>query len=136
MKNEILGFDYEPIQGQRLRRVLGNAPLNCDDGSVVFDDIRLHLDKCSLVFSVDLDTDEIICTLFNETDDEDTTWVDVNALAPYINSDIGWLWVGRNWLGYADTVTLSFAGIEPSLMLVGVASKLNLYRLDKLGTDT
>ena len=133
MKSEILGFDYEPIQGQRLIRALGKVPLSCDDGSVVFDDVRLHLDKCSLSFSVDLDTDEIISTLSKETHDEDATWVDVNALAPYINSDIGWLWVGRNWLGYADMVTISFSGIEPRLMLVGVASKINLYRLDKLG---
>ncbi len=60
MKSDVLGFDYEPIQGQRLVRALGSAPLVLDDESVAFDKVILILENCSLLFSVNLDTDEVV----------------------------------------------------------------------------
>ncbi len=35
-------------------------------------------------------------------------------------------------MGYVDMATLSFAGIEPTIALVGAASKLSIYRLHKI----
>lgn len=132
----MIDFDYELIQGQRLEKVLGRSPLDCDDGSRSFDDILFVLENCSLHFAVNDDTDEIIC---QKTDRRPTaatqneSWDDVAALGECLGAKIGWLWLGNNWLGYADMIALSFAGIEPTIILVGVASKVNLYRVNKLG---
>lgn len=136
MSGGMIEFDYELVQGQRLKQAVGRVPLICDDGSRVFDEIELILEKCSLRFVVDGDTDEVICVKAEgklESQPVGEPLENVAALSRYLNTEIGWLWVGKNWLGYADMAVLSFAGIEPTVMLVGVASKLNLYRVDKLG---
>jgi hypothetical protein len=134
VESDMLAFDYEPIQGQRLRKVFGRAPLTFDDGSVGFDEVRFVLDECSLLFSVKIDTDEIDCRKMTEQNvlsGNAGSWVSIDALSDHLGSEIGWLWIGRNWMGYSDMMTLSFSGIEPNISLLGVASKLILYRLHK-----
>jgi hypothetical protein len=62
----------------------------------------------------------------------DEIWLDIDTLSSFVGSEIGWLWLSKNWMGYVDMATLSFAGIEPTIALVGAASKLSIYRLHKI----
>lgn len=127
----MLGFDYEPIQGQRLEKVQGIGPLTYEDGRIGFDSVRIFLDKDSLIISVDEDTDELIISLEKLPNDKETeAWVDIDLLKDYVGSEIGWLWCAKNWMGYADMVAFSFSGIEPRVAIVGAASKLSLYSIN------
>lgn len=126
----MLGFDYEPIQGQRLEEFQGSGPLTYDDGRVGFDSVRIVLAKESLVISVDADTDELIIALEGfQKEEEAEAWVGIDLLKGHVGSEIGWLWRAKNWMGYADMVAFSFSGIEPKIAIVGAASKLNLYSI-------
>lgn len=131
MKNDVLGFDYEPLHGQVLKSALGCVPLALDDGSVSYDEVRLTLDSCSLSISVDVDTDEVICNLISVNEGNDKIWVNVDSLSSYVGLEIGWLWLSRNWMGYTDMMSLSFSGIDPNIALVGSASKLSIFELRK-----
>lgn len=132
MKSDILGFDYEPIQGQMLKGVFGRTPLTLDDGSVAFDEIKLRLENCSILMSVDSDTDEISCCLETNQKLSHETWVNVDALGGYIGCQIGWLWLSRNWLGYTDMLSISFSGVDPNVTLIAIASKLNILMLQRV----
>lgn len=129
----MLDFDYELIQGQRLERALGRMPLAYDDGAVSFDNILLVLEKCSLLLSVDAETDELSIALEGALESNNSEgWVRIKPLEGQIGSEIGWLWLAKNWMGYVDMVTLSFSGIEPDIAILGAASKLSLHRIQKL----
>lgn len=134
MKGDIIDFDFEQMQGMTVRKILGNMPIYFDDGGVSFDKVMLKTEKSSIVFYVDKDTDEVFCRkediITNFNDDE--IWIDIEDLKEYIGYELGWLWTGRNWMGYADMMTLSFSGIDPNIALVGIASKLSIYRLHKV----
>jgi hypothetical protein len=130
-----LNFDFESINGQKLRKAIGYAPLNYDDGSVSFDTIEFVLEDCSLYFSVDDDTDEIICskkTKTNRSAHKDEDWVSIDPFSKYIDAEIGWLWIGKNYLGYNDLAAVSFEGIIPTILLLGMASKIGLYQTIRL----
>jgi hypothetical protein len=47
-------------------------------------------------------------------------------------SEIGWIWSAKNSMGYSDMIALSFSGIEPDIAIVVAASKLNLYRINRI----
>jgi hypothetical protein len=135
MRSDMLEFDYEPIQGQRLVKALGAEPLLCDDDTIAFDEVQLVLSSCSLRFSVDIDTDEIVCDLLSQNGilrEENKKWVKIKSLEKFLGSEIGWLWLSRSWLGYVDTAMLSFAGIEPNVIMMGMASKINIYGVTKI----
>jgi hypothetical protein len=133
-ESNVFQFNYEPVQGQRLERAEGSAPVIYDDGGVGYDSIRLILERCCLLMTVDDDTDEVFITLENKTEvDGGVQWRKVAFLDGYIGSEIGWLWRARNWMGYADMIALSLSGIDPKVAIVGAASKLSLYRIDRLG---
>jgi hypothetical protein len=126
-----LDFDYEKLQGQSVKGIFGQGILVFDDSSIAFDKVEIQLENCKLSFFADIDTDEVICRLFNE-DVEREDMRDIDSMSGYLGSELGWIWVARNWLGYRDMIVLSFEGIDPTIAMIGMASKLKLCRFESL----
>ena len=84
--------------------------------------------------SVNSDTDEVIVSAYPDASaiDSSQEWKNIATLKEYVGYELGWCWIARNYLGYADTFMLSFAGIEPEVALVGTASSLYIYRLTRI----
>ena len=133
MNYEPLQFEYEALQGQRLASISGFEPLHCSDGSTAYDNIVIALDRDLLMVSVNNDTDEIMLqTARLDKNHRINEKNNIKSLSKFIGKELGWCWVGRNWLGYADTFTISFEGLEPQIVLYCMASKLSIYRTQKL----
>jgi hypothetical protein len=132
VKNYMLNFDYEPVQGQVVKKILGIVPLAMDDGTIHYDEVKLALEGCSLVFSVDENTDEVLrrqCLDKVDVLSIDQGWVDIDVFSDCIGSEIGWIWCCKNYLGYNDMMIFSYSGIAPTIALLGICSKLSIYRL-------
>ena len=132
--SEPLDFDWESVQGQRVLSIQGtNLELDHVARSQC-EDLALHLDRSVVHVSVNADTDEVIVRAYPDTRalDRSREWKNIDTLKEYVGYELGWCWVARNYLGYADTFMLSFAGIEPEVALVGMASSLTIYRLTRI----
>jgi hypothetical protein len=132
MSYSSIQFDYEDVQGQRICSILGTVPLLYNDGHIAFDAIKLVLTQCELQISVDNDSDEIVVNmtpLVAQPENLAVEWEAVEFFSDFLDGNIGWLWIAQNHLGYSDTLILSSDGIEPQILLHGMASKLNLYRI-------
>ena len=133
--SEPLNFDWESVHGQRVTAIEG---INLRVDQVArsrYDELALHLEQGVVVHvSVNIDTDEVIVRAYPDTSTLDSSleWKNVDVLKEYVGYELGWCWIARNYLGYADTFTLSFAGIEPEVTLVGMASSLYIYRLTRI----
>lgn len=74
------------------------------------------------------DTDEIAVEL-GATPEVDSGWLAVAELSDLVGSELGWCWVGRNYLGYLDMFTLSFSGLEPQLCFTSEAATITIRRI-------
>jgi len=127
--SEPLSFDWESVQGQRVTAIEG-INLQLDQVARTHcDALMLRLDNGVLHVSVNADTDEVVV---KDSDDAGKDWAPVEALKEYVGYELGWCWIARNYLGYADALMLSFAGIDPEIALVGIASSLQIYRLTRI----
>jgi hypothetical protein len=130
-----LNFDFEPLRGQRVISIEGTKVRRDREGCTICDDVALSLQEISLLVSVNLDTDEIILQLSKDPGsvvEAPATWTMLEPLNDYVGRELGWCWVGRNYLGYADTLVLSFSGIEPDIALCGLASSLWFYKIRRV----
>ena len=132
--SEPLDFDWESVHGQRVTAIEATnlqvdhvARSRCDE-------LALHLEQGVVHVSVNIDTDEVIVRAHPDESalDSSLEWKPIDALKEYVGYELGWCWIARNYLGYADTFTLSFAGIEPEVALVGMGSSLYIYRLTRI----
>lgn len=132
--SELLNFDWESLQGQRVTAIEGTnlrvdevARLSCDE-------LVLHLEQGIIHVSVNTDTDEVIVHAYPNANalKGSRAWKAVDTLREYVSYELGWCWIARNYLGYADTFMMSFAGIEPEVALVGMASSLQIFRLTRI----
>ena len=84
--------------------------------------------------SVNVDTDEVIVREYPDASSLEAPleWKNIDTLKEFVGYELGWCWIARNYLGYADTFMLSFADIEPELALVGIAPSLYIYRLTRI----
>lgn len=129
MAHNVLQFDYEKILGRRLAGSYGIGAIRRGDGSMCFEAIVLIFDAGALRVSVTEDTDELIVSY---SDALPSSLRNGNAVAGFeecMGRGIGWCWVGENYRGYKDSFTISFAGMEPNLLLLAEGSTIGVFRL-------
>ena len=132
--SEPLNFDWESVQGQLVVSIEG-ANLQLDQvARSRCEDLALRLEQGVVHVSVNIDTDEVIVRAYPDASalDGSKEWKNIDILKEYVGYELGWCWIARNYLGYADTFMLSFAGIEPEVALVAMASSLHVYRLTRI----
>ena len=132
--SEPLNFDWESVQGQRATAIEGTNLRVDEVARSCCDELALHLEQGVVHVSVNIDTDEVIVRAYPDASalDSSLEWKNIDTLKEYVGYELGWCWIARNYLGYADTFMLSFAGIEPEVTLVGMASSLHIYRLTRI----
>lgn len=116
----MLQFDYETVDGKIVTAVLGQ-PNEVESRWWV---VAIVLGSQALVLRVDPDSDEISVSL--EAAPEGTAWTPVRPMQAAVGAALGWCWVGRNYRGYLDMFTVSFSGLEPQFLFMGMASALQL----------
>lgn len=119
----MLQFDYEDALGQTVTALLGKR-----DGPAGWMSIAVVIGERALLLQVDPDTDEISVGLEDAPNSKDG-WVSVPGLDYAIGSALGWCWIGRNYLGYLDMLTLSFSGLDPQVCFICEAASLNIRRI-------
>jgi hypothetical protein len=123
------------LRGQRVNSIQGTRVRQDKDGFSICDEVAVSLQETSLLVSVNLDTDEIILQQSKDVGslvEVPSTLTTLEPLNEYVGRELGWRWVGRNYLGYADTFVLSFSGIEPEIALCGTASSLWVYKIRRV----
>ena len=132
--SEPLDFDWESVQGQRVVSIEGTNLQLDQVARTQCEDLALHLERGVVHVCVNADTDEVIVRAYPDASalDSSREWKHIDTLKEYVGYELGWCWIARNYLGYADTLMLSFAGIEPEVALVGMASSLHIYRLTRI----
>jgi hypothetical protein len=115
----MLQFDYETVEGETVTAVLGQA-----DGKGSWWSVAILLGSRALVLRVDEDSDQISVAL--EAPPEGADWTPLEQMQVAIGSALGWCWIGRNYRGYLDMFTVSFSGLEPQFLFIGMASALKL----------
>jgi hypothetical protein len=118
----ILKFDYAAVEGETVTAVLGQA-----DGNGNWWSVAILLGSRALVLRVDADSDQISVAL--EAAPEGADWATVEPMHFAIGSELGWCWIGRNYRGYLDMFTVSFSGLEPQFLFIGMASAIQLRRV-------
>lgn len=118
----MLQFDYEMVEGEIVTAVVGQA-----DEIGNWWSVAILLGSRALVLRVDEDSDEISATL--EAAPTGYSWVPVKPMQLAVGNALGWCWIGRNYRGYLDMFTVSFSGLEPQFLFVGMASALQLRRV-------
>jgi len=119
----MLQFDYEEAHAQKVTGLLGFS-----DQLVGWEAIAIVLTDLALVVRVDADTDELAVNL--ETAPSAVGgWRRLTELQDAVGSELGWCWIGRNYLGYLDMFTLSFSGVVPQVCFVGEASCVRIMRI-------
>jgi hypothetical protein len=130
--SEPLDFDFENLHGQCVTAIKG-ANLQLDEvGRSRYQELVIVLEQGVLHLSVNTDTDEVIVRTDADAASLAGFWVDVDVLKEYLGYELGWCWVARSYLGYADTLMVSFSGIEPEIAVCAVASRLWIYRMTRI----
>ena len=119
----MLQFDYDEVHGQRATAVLGQR-----DGAAGWQRIAIVLKDRALMLRVDADTDEIVVDL-EAAPETIMGWLAIDDLSDFVGSELGWCWVGRNYLGYLDMFTLSFSGLEPQVCFTGEGATISIRRI-------
>lgn len=119
----MLQFDYDEVDGQVMTAVLGRR-----EGAAGWQDIAVVIGERALMLRVDPDTDEIAVHL-EAAPEVDNGWLAIAALSDFVGLVLGWCWVGRNYRGYLDMFTLSFAGLEPQVCFIGEAATISVRRI-------
>jgi tetrahydromethanopterin S-methyltransferase subunit G len=129
MKNYNISEDFEQLSSQKIRNITGFSSEEC--GGIVH--ISFIMDSHALDISVDNDYDELhtrVNSCNNSINKEYCERVDL--LEKYIGREMGWLWSGKNYLGYNDVILLSFDGIEPNLCFIGMAATILILELNAI----
>lgn len=129
MAQNVLQFDYEKILGQRLAGTCGIGAIRRSGGGTCFEILELIFDRGVLRISVTKDTDELIVSYSDVLPSSLRKGNAVAGFERYMGREIGWCWVGTNYRGYKDSVTISFSGLEPSLLLLAEGSTIGLFRV-------
>ncbi|MDF0546761.1 DUF6334 family protein [Sphingobium sp. H39-3-25] len=119
----MLQFDYEEAHGKVVTAVLGVS-----DGPVGWESIAIVISECALLIRIDENTDELTVNL-EPTPKMEGPWQPIHDLMSAVGSELGWCWIGRNYLGYLDMFTLSFSGLEPQVCLCGEASNIRIRKI-------
>jgi hypothetical protein len=119
----MLQFDYEEVHGRTVSAVVGRR-----DGPAGWVSIAIVIENRAVVLRVDPNTDEVVVDL-EDASDLASDWVEVAEIAHAIGSELGWCWIGRNYLGYLDMFTLSFRGIDPQICFIGEASTITIKHI-------
>ena len=132
--SDALNFDWESVHGHRVLSIQGTNLQLDQVARSQCEDLALHLEQGIVHVSVNAHTDEVIVRAYPHGSalDNSKEWKNIDTLKEYIGYELGWCWIARNYLGYADTFMVSFAGIEPEVALVAMASSLYVYRLTKI----
>lgn len=129
-----LQFDFELIRDRRVYKIIGTGKRQNDDLSVCYENVILILDQFYLIISINNDTDEIVLSIIDENKMQNCDILEhepLEILHEFYGNELGWCWIGRNYVGYADTFMLSFSGIVPQIMMHGMASMLDIYKINK-----
>ncbi|QNN64537.1 hypothetical protein H9L12_09500 [Sphingomonas rhizophila] len=118
-----LRFDWGIVNGEIVRSVVGEPADGCHYWRVA-----IPTDKGTVVIAVDEDTDQVWVSLTDE-DLKTEAWKPVPFLQDWVNVELGWCWVGINYLGYKDTFSLSCDAPLPQWAFVGEGSSLTCYQM-------
>ena len=128
MNHLALRFEFADLLGTTVTRIAGEGALEMDDGSTAFDAIIFYLKgESAFRISCSANTDEVVVERVAKN--ETAMGVRGAQLTEFVGSRLGWGWVGINSHGYKDMFVLSFNGIEPQIALVGMASKIHIYKM-------
>ena len=130
-----MNFNYDAIHGQKVTAFFGRNRRSGDDGKFSCEEVAICHPNSVATISVTANTDEIVLRLC-----EDITsltsgkpgWAALSQFDEYVGAELGWCWMGKNYLGYEDTIVFSFAGVEPQIAICGVASFLWFYRMQRV----
>ena len=132
MSTLALQFDWDPVTRRPISAIAGQNEMEMSDGSPSWDALAFAVGEQAVVLTVNADTDEIIVAY--TTIPEGDGWQPAAALAHVIDQSFGWLWVGTNYRGYTDSLTLAFGDVvpdalQPRLMFLCAASRLSCFKL-------
>jgi Family of unknown function (DUF6334) len=94
------------------------------------DEIVLDLGDCCLRIGVDINYDTLLFRFQSRPFRHTKGWVSLRNLEPWkkcTGKECAWTWLAVNQQGYLDTALISFDGIEPSIMLQGIASSVEVF---------
>lgn len=119
----MLQFDYDEVHGQIATALVGRR-----DGAAGWQDVAVVIRDRAVMLRVDVDTDEIAVKL-EVAPDVDDGWQAIPELSNYVETELGWCWVGRNYRGYLDMFTLSFSGLTPQVCFIVEAATISVRRI-------
>jgi hypothetical protein len=94
------------------------------------DALILNLGDCFVRFGVDIDTDTITCKFQAFPFRAKKGCRSIQSALPwkkYVGKECGWTWFAWNQQGYLDSVLLSFAGIEPDVLVHTIGSAIKVF---------
>jgi Family of unknown function (DUF6334) len=96
------------------------------------DEIVFDLGDCCLRIGIDINYDTLTFRFQPKHFRPTKNWASVRGSESWkkcIGKEIGWTWLALNQQGYLDTALISFDGIEPNMMLQGVASSIEVFAI-------
>ncbi|WP_156402392.1 DUF6334 family protein [Caulobacter sp. Root1472] len=124
-------IEYDKIFGQTCRGIYGKGALFCDDETKSFEAVTIELDTHQLNFRVCADSDEIIYDIV-EREGEKSEDLSNILFEEFIGNELGYIWSANNWCGHEDMIVISFEGVDPNILFVGVSSMIRIYRAAKI----
>jgi hypothetical protein len=109
-----LNFDWEEVSAKAVLAVVGRGERCMDDGSLAWSALAFAVGTGALVLTVTPDTDEIVVA--HEPGLQGEEWKSVTALADVVGKPLGWCWVGKNYRGYRDSLTLALGDVVPGAL--------------------
>ncbi len=94
------------------------------------DQMILDFGDSYLRFTVDIDTDTLTSEFQSHPFRSRKGYESVQsakAWKKHVGRTCGWTWLAINQQGYADSVMIGFDGIEPQVLLLAIASSLEVY---------
>jgi hypothetical protein len=124
----MLNFDYDEACGHTVTAVLGHG----DGVERRWWTIAIQIGLRALILRTDADTDQISVSLETWPQQQDIQWEPVTALKSAVGAPLGWCWIGRNYRGYLDMFTVSFADLEPQFCFIGEASAIRIKQITSI----
>ena len=93
--------------------------------------LKLKFEKNNCFIKVNKDTNEIVFTETNPTDNLIKTQ-NHSFWAQFTDREVSWVWALVNNQGYHDGIKLEFTGVDAAVELIVIASSLKIYRIEKI----
>ena len=104
-------------------------------------DVLLDFGDCFLQIHVDDNDDTLSAQFVDSTTFADNlfeggaTWAELVECGEWVGKSCDLTWLAVNSQGYCDSFLIAFDGIVPQVMLHGIASSIELFRIQQFETD-